>query len=199
MTLHLITAPTARPLMLPVVKAHLRVDGADEDAYLDSLIEDATARYDGRDGILGRALVNQTWELRIAEFSDSISIPLPPLLSIISIKYDDVDDVEQTLATTVYESVDGGAGKSFIRLKADQTWPSTYTWSDAVRIRYSAGYATASGAGLSGTIPRPIIQAMLLRIGDLYAHRESFVTGMTISDIKDYEVNLIAPYRVDWF
>jgi uncharacterized phiE125 gp8 family phage protein len=78
MSLHLITAPLAYPVSLQETKSFLRVDAADEDATILSLIASATAYLDGADGIMGRALVEQTWELRDCEFGEWIAVPLPP-------------------------------------------------------------------------------------------------------------------------
>ena len=65
MSLILITAPGRYPVTLEETKAHLRVETDDDDAYLDSLIEMATACLDGASGLLGRCLVQQTWELQL--------------------------------------------------------------------------------------------------------------------------------------
>jgi uncharacterized phiE125 gp8 family phage protein len=196
--LRLITAPTARPLTLPQVKDHLRVTSDAEDAYLDGLIEAVTNRYDGRDGILGRCLVDQTWDLILPEFADPIHLPLGPSSSITTVKYIDGDGTEQTLATSVYELIDAGFEPGYVRLKHLQTWPSFRTQSDAVRVRFVAGYATATAPGISSGIPQAIIHAMLLWIGRLYQHRELDVIGTIIQPVQGYEEALIAPYRIGW-
>ena len=56
-------APAALPLTLDEVKAHCRVDSADDDAILTSLIHAATGHFDGWTGTLGRCLVTQDWSI----------------------------------------------------------------------------------------------------------------------------------------
>ena len=57
----LVTPPTAEPVTLPDMKAHLRVDHDDEDELISLLIDGATAHLDGWRGVLGRAILPQTW------------------------------------------------------------------------------------------------------------------------------------------
>jgi uncharacterized phiE125 gp8 family phage protein len=184
-SLRLITPPTETPVSLPEVKTHLRIDHSDEDSYLTSLIAVATATLDGRDGLLGRALMPQTWELVLDQFpGGAIEIPLGPLISVTSVAYVDPDEVAQVVAADSYvadtESRDG-----WIVPIAGFSWPTTVGGINAVRIRYVAGYET---------IPAPIKHAVLMIIGRLYASR-----GETVrSDTKDDPAiqALIAPYRV---
>ena len=61
MTLILVTPPTSAPISLDEARAHLRVTGGEEDALIASLISAATAHLDGWKGILGRAIMPQTW------------------------------------------------------------------------------------------------------------------------------------------
>ena len=61
--LRLVTAATEPILTLEEAKLHLRVDHDDDDDLIEALVAAVTARLDGRDGILGRCLRAQTWEL----------------------------------------------------------------------------------------------------------------------------------------
>lgn len=209
MTMHLITAPACLPLPLDVVRAHLKVNFGDDDALISTLIEVATAIIDGRDGYLGRALVEQTWELRQHGFCDDrlrrrwtnrIPLPLSPWRSTLSVKYTDTSGVEQTLATSVYETVDGGGGESHIRLQWGQSWPAHRVQEGAVRIQFTAGYAAHAGNGaLDGVIPPPILQGLLLTIGTFYMQRETLVLGQTVVEIPDSAKALFGQYRLNWF
>ena len=57
----LVTPPTAEVVTLPDMKAHLRVDHDDEDSLIASLTAGAVAHLDGWRGVLGRAIMPQTW------------------------------------------------------------------------------------------------------------------------------------------
>lgn len=199
--LYLIEGPSRSVLTLEEVKAHLRVESSvhDDDALIQGLMTAAEQELDGGDGLLGRCLVSQTWELRLNGFcEDKIRIPLPPLLEVLSVKYYDAANALQTLATTYYTV--GGVGArqvGFVELNYDYTWPDTYERSEAVLIRFRAGYVDVS-ASPDGDVPAPIKQAMLLAIGDMYENREAQIVG-TISTRNQTVENLLSLYRVPFF
>ena len=60
MTYALITPPPAEALTLGEVKAHLRLDGADEDVLLGTLISVAREHLER---VSGLCLISQTWRL----------------------------------------------------------------------------------------------------------------------------------------
>lgn len=166
MTLTLIHAPTARPLTLAELKVHLAVEHDDHDAMIDQLLDAAIGHFDGRDGWLGRALVEQTWELRLDDFPPCIEVPLPPLLSVDSIEYLDASGDLQTLATAVYQVEPGGFRKALIAPALNRSWPATYGVRGAVRVTFTAGYARAnddSPAVVEAGVPPPIVTALKLQ------------------------------------
>jgi uncharacterized phiE125 gp8 family phage protein len=130
MSLYLIEGPSQPVVSLADMKAHLRVeiDDTDDDDLIEAMTAAATAHIEGGDGKLGRALVAQTLELRINGFACSeIELPLPPLLSVESVKYYDDDNALQTLATSYYDVIGvGGRKPARIVLKYGQSWPTTY-------------------------------------------------------------------------
>lgn len=75
----LIEPPTASAVSLAEAKAHLRVDGDDEDLLIQTYIDAATAYLDGMDGILGRALCPQTWRFEMDR--EDAGLPLSPVIS----------------------------------------------------------------------------------------------------------------------
>lgn len=173
MALKLITAPATTPVSLTEAKAHLRVDHTDDDTLITACIAAATAYVDGPNGWLGRALIEQTWELTIDEFPDNeIKIPMPPLIEVVSIKYDDTAGDEQTLSTDDY-TVDLVSEPGWVL--PDDTWPSTFDGINAVRIRFRAGY--------TGGVPADIKAAILLYIGTLYEHRETVIVGQAATQL----------------
>lgn len=186
MALQRIAAPAAEPVSLAEAKVHLRVIHDAEDASISRMIRAAREHLDGRDGILGRALVTQTWELVMDSFPvGPIQIPLPPLQSITSVKYLDADGQEQTLATSDYV-VDVASEPGWIA--PVDVWPVTFDTVNAVRIRFVAGYGDASA------VPAALAQAILLAVGDLWANRQTGVDRpLTQNPAFD---SLVFPYRV---
>lgn len=166
MDLQLITAP-ARLLTLEQAKQHLNVEHALDDALIDSLVLVATTEIDGREGLLRRALVTQTWDYRLPCFpaAERLELPFPPLQSVTHIKYFDINGVEQTLSTSAY-SVNPRTFVGYVRRNPTGSgWPSTYDRDDAVTIRFVAGY------GEPDDVPSPIKQSLLLRVAELYVNR----------------------------
>lgn len=176
MDLELTSAPAATCVTLTEAKAHLRVEHTDEDTMITSLISAATGMLDGKDGLLRRALVTQTWKYRLKEFpwSDRIYLPLPPLQSVTAITYYDVDNALQTLSSSDY-AVNVRSHIGYVRVNPTASWPGTYDRDDAVIIEYVAGYGNAAA------VPMPIKQAVLLIIGELYAERGDVVDSKVMS------------------
>lgn len=199
MTLILITGATVKPVTLQHVKAHLQYDSDDKDAYIDSLIGQATAYLDGALGILGKCLVQQVWELRLEQWPTypyRIEIPLPPLVSIDGVAYIDSAGDEQTIDESAYVWGINGEMPGWLQPAYAACWPTlSYCRPDAIRIRFTAGYAEADSGGLIGTIPGNIVQYMLLIIGDAFHNRQTVVTGTITSNINLADL-LLKPHKL---
>jgi uncharacterized phiE125 gp8 family phage protein len=186
MSLKLITAPAENPVDSATVKAHLRVIGSSEDSLIAIYTSAATSALDGPTGLLGRALVTQTWEYVLDSFpSEWIELPLPPLQSVTSIKYIDTAGVEQTLSSARY-TVDSASDPGGVVVDADG-WPETYDTANAVVIRFVCGYGAASA------VPAPLKSAVLLHAGDLFENRQIGSEKQLFSN-EAYD-RLTYPYR----
>lgn len=145
----------------------LRGGDSTEDTLLSSLI---TAAREYCEGFQNRAYINQAWELWLDEWPDKdyLEIPKPPLSSITSIKYYDVDDTEYTLDSSSYY-VDVISEPGWVVLNNGYSWPSTTLRpANGVCITFVAGYGASSSY-----VPAKVRQAMLLLIGHYYEHREA--------------------------
>lgn len=187
MALRRIVDPTESPVSVAEARSHLGLFHNGDDSLISLYIDAATSNLDGAQGILGRTLVAQTWELTYDSFPCSaIKVPLPPLVSVESIKYLDADGVEQTLPTTEY-TVDVDNQPGWVAPVA--SWPTTFETINAVRIRFVAGY------GAAGKVPAAIRAAILLMVADLYENREGAITG-TIHTSNPTMDRLLFPYRM---
>lgn len=184
MSLKLITAPAAEPVTLAEAKAHLRVDGTDDDVYITALIG---AARQGAEHITERALMAQTWELALDAFEADIHLPRPPLASITSITYLNDGGALTTLDASAY-LLDDYSEPARLLPAYGTTWPATRSQANAVLIRYVAGYASAAA------VPQEIKSWMLLRIGLLYENRESAVAGVSIAELPFVD-RLLDAYR----
>jgi uncharacterized phiE125 gp8 family phage protein len=158
MSLRLITAPASYPVTLAEAKAQCRVEGSDEDTLLGGLISAAT---DHVEQYTGRAIVSQTWELVLDDFSNAMLIPKGPVTAVSSVKYIDTADVEQTVTDTNY-TLDDASDPQWLVKASDYTWPTVAGGVNNVIIRFVCGYAT---------VPPSIKHAILLLIAQWYDNR----------------------------
>jgi uncharacterized phiE125 gp8 family phage protein len=189
----LITAPTLNPVTDAEVWNHLRLNlsgspaqpSTREKATADQMTAAAISYLDGRDGILGRALMPQTWELQLDRFPspEEILLPLSPVISIDSIKYTDVDGVEQTFSASKYSLSLETNWRPRVILGYDQAWPGTRSVQEAVRVRFQAGYASGNSPEDTTGLPSTLKQALLLLIGHMFENREAVVTGLTVAEL----------------
>jgi len=161
MGIKIITAPTTEPVSLADAKLHLRVDHSTEDTLIEALI---TAARDECEHLLGRAIAPQTLELSIDAFpDDGIPLPMPPVSSVLSIKYDNSDGDEITVDQNDYY-LDDAQEPSWVLPAYNGAWPSARTQANAVRVQYIAGYSAC---------PEPLRAWILLRVGSLYRWRSA--------------------------
>lgn len=192
-----ISRPSIEPVSLEDAKNHLRVDYDDEDAAITNFITAAREKLERR---CGRAFVSQVWEARFEGFSDEITIPVPPTISLDTFTYIDTDGDEQTVSSSLYAFIDGGEDVSeIIRMG---TWPTAVALRpDAVRVRFTAGYdpTDESPANLIQNVPDALKQAILWTVGSMFEHRESVQilrSSQEFGEIPDSVQTLIAPYIV---
>ena len=191
----LITPPAAEPVDMAVVEEHLRASTSGSDATLiESYLQSAREAVEAH---TGRALMPQTWELRLPAFPSSgapIEIPMPPLASVTSVTYDDADGAEVVMAEEDYQVILSSGPRPLpgrLLPAPGGTWPATESGNAAaVRIRFVCGYASAS------EVPAALRAAILLMLGDLYANREAG-SERPISENPAVD-RLLAPFRVTW-
>lgn len=160
-----ISDPTAEAISIDDAKAQMRVTDDVEDYYISTLIKDVREEFEG---LTGHSVMSRTWELTYDSFPDNkIVLEMPPIISVESVKYLDTDDVEQTLATSVYKLVTASNTNAWLELKDGQVWPSTIAAGNAVVISFTAGYAGAA------SVPNIIKRWMKMVITDWFNNRES--------------------------
>lgn len=140
MGLTLVTPPASYPVTLLEAKAQVGVH-ASETAYDDQIngyIAAATSLLDGPNGRLGKAIMPQTWDLSLDEFSDAIEIPLGPVTAVGSVKYFDTEGDQQTLDAAYY-TTDLSSNRQWVVLNTDYSWPDILDGVNAVTVRFTAG------------------------------------------------------------
>ena len=179
-----VTAATVDPVSLAEAKAHLRVTSSDDDALIVGYL--VAARQFVED-YTGRTLSLQTYDYKIDdELCGEILLPRPPLVSVTSVSYVDINGATQTLSPSLYQ-VDTGILFGRIVPAYQATYPSVRVQPNAVTVRFQAGYTQ---------IPEPIRQAILLLVSHFYDNRQPVVIGTSFSELTFSVVALLTPYKV---
>jgi uncharacterized phiE125 gp8 family phage protein len=183
MSLSLTTPPAAEPVTLDQAKAHLKVDTTDDDALITSLIAAARARAEWH---TGRAFITQSWTFWLDGWpcDGVIEIPLPPVQSISAVTAYALDDSATVLDAATWQ-IDTASAPARLALKPNASPPVNLRALNAIAIAFTAGYGGASD------VPAPIVQAVLMILAALYAHR-----GDEAAEIPQDALALLAPYRV---
>ena len=204
MSLQLVTGPAVRPITEAEAWAHLRLSmdqfgiEPSDRTHVASLIDAATSRLDGRDGILGRCLVPQVWDLSLDEFPHCREIPLrlPPIMSITSVSYIDTAGDTQTMTSSDYVLSADRDWRPRLILAYNADWPTARHQRDAVTIRMECGYDSGNSPQDAAGVPQAIKHALLLLISDLYEHRETVTVGTSVAPMPMTVDALLAPYRL---
>lgn len=185
MTLSTITGPAEEPLSVELVKAQLRIDDSDEDAVIAMQIASARSVVES---YLRARLINQTVRLTLDGFPSRIELPIWPVQSITTVKYDDTAGDEQTIISTDYQLIESRK-PNLVAPAYLGTWPIARADFDSVRIEFVVGY------GATGNdVPADIRQAMLMLIGDFFENRENTIVGMTPAEMPFGVKALLSPH-----
>jgi len=194
MRLKIIEAALVEPISLSEAKLHIRKATDDEDELIESLIK--AAREDA-ENFTGRALATQTFEYILDEFPDGeITLPMPLLQEVLSIKYKDKDGLEAEWAAENYIA-DSDSEPAVIIPAYGKSYPTNTLYPiGAIRIKYKAGYICDGVTPAHLIIPEIIKQALKLIIGHLYENREEVLIGKTAVKIPLSAESLLGPYRI---
>lgn len=179
MSLLLITDAATEPVTLAEARLHLRLasDYTTEDATISALIKAARRMAEHE---LGRALITQTWEEVLDAFpDDEIALTMPRVIAITSIKYIDTSEVEQTITSTNY-ALDSSALPGWVKPAYGLDWPTDVLDStNVVRVRYTAGYGSASD------VPEEVKAWIKLQLASMWRNREAFAEGVSVAEIPN--------------
>jgi uncharacterized phiE125 gp8 family phage protein len=159
MTTRLITPPASEPVTLAEATLQLRVDTTDEDTLIAGFIK---AAREHAEQIMRRSIMPQTWEKTLDKFPEQkIELLNPSIIAVESVKYIDSTGAEITLATDSYY-LDKDSEPGYLYLANGYEWPETAEVANAVRVRYTAGYANAAA------VPEAIKVWILLAVEHIY-------------------------------
>lgn len=164
MAIKLITPPVNLPVTLASARRHLRIHAtgspavSDHDTEITEKIEGVVAEIENPLGDIAHALITQTWELYLDGFpAEEIQLPIWPVQDVTFVKYTDVDEVLQTVATSAY-SVDTVSNPSWI-VPGVSGWPTAHDGILSMVVRFVTGYGDDPD-----DVPKDIRDAILLRL-----------------------------------
>jgi uncharacterized phiE125 gp8 family phage protein len=160
----LVTPPASLAVSLEQARLSARIDGTEADAELEQVIRQHTG---DAEHITGRAFITQTWRLTLDAFTPAIKLPMPPLASVESVKFYDVDGVLQTLSPLDY-IVDSASEPGYVVPAPGKQWPATQSRINAVEIQYVCGYGQSES-----DIPSEIKGYILGRVAEHFAPNNS--------------------------
>ena len=183
-----VTTAAVNPLFTTAqAKEHLKVDVTEDDTIIDNLILAATQSCE--------IFTNQYFiDTVVTQYSDTwdgfYRLYKSPVSAITHVKYYDSDDSLQTLASSNY-ILDGTSKPARIGIAIDGELPNLSNRINAVEVKYTVGYGTAST-----DVPEGIRQAVLLTIGNWYENRQSVITGRTATELPLSSQYLLEQYKI---
>lgn len=190
--------PIVEPVTLTEAKAHLNVTDTNDDTMITAMI--AAAREHAEE-YTGRAFIAQTWAIRMDKFPKwEIRVSKPRIISVVSLVYQDIDNVQQNLVEGIDFFTDKYSEPCWL-VPSTSGWPSTYTDGiNAVTLTVTLGYVDSlqSPRALADKVPQAIKQALLLHVGHMYEHRES-ASDFSVSVVPMAYKSLLQPYKLIGF
>jgi uncharacterized phiE125 gp8 family phage protein len=189
-----VAAAATAPVSLSEVKAHLKIDGDDDDDLFPRMIE---AAREACETYTGRALLTQTLRLHLDAWPNGASagriveLPRPPLQSVTHVAvYDDAGGMT-TVDSNRYVVAMGVERPGRVVLKPGWCLPPAGRAADAIEIEYVAGYGPDPDDA-----PEPIRHGMLILIGHWYENREGSGALPLMPALPVGTVALWRPYRL---
>ncbi|MCD1620745.1 hypothetical protein K7H20_22035 [Salipiger manganoxidans] len=176
----LVTAPAEMPVTVTDCRKHAVVENSESDDEITALIAAAMAHFDGFSGVLGRAIISQTWQLHLDRWRGDLILPAPDV-SAAEIRYLDPNGAERPGPSVTRHAIATG---TLLRLPRDWSNPPLDESSPApIIVEFTCGFGSAA------QVPFPIKVAILQMVAHMFAEREGISIAEPVYD------RLIAPYR----
>lgn len=206
------SAPAVEPITLDEAKAHLRLDTADDDLLIQSLILTSRLHIEVA---LGLALITQTWSCffdrwparsgaplepagadltlrssiaRSAADFDAVTLPISPVRSIDAIRVYDEDGTFVSLPVAGF-TTDFISRRPRVRRNAGTATPEPGRRLNGIEFAVTCGFGSTPA-----DVPAPIRQALLLLVAHWYEHRDPGEIGTPEARIPSSVSALLANY-----
>lgn len=189
-SLSLVTPAAAKPVTTDEVKDHLRIDSDDDVQLINRLIAAAISYVDGL-GVLGAAMINQTWRQVVQNPGSSVDLNMHPVQALTAIKYYDAANALQTDTLGNYQLI-AGAGWAYVEPTTGNAWPAAYNRPDAIQIEFTAGHGAAAA-----DVPEGIRHALMMLIAHWYENRD--LADRSLAEVPIGFNALIGAERRSWY
>lgn len=169
-------------ITLDEAKAYLRVDTADDNALITSLISTAE---DCVEKETRRTLLTKTFELIYDDVGASIEIIKSPLQEVTKIEVVDDAGAKTEVSSSLYD-VDISGIRGRVQLRSGCSWPDHRGFASFI-ITAKAGYGDAAA-----DVPTTLLAAALIALAILYEDRGAMDEGKVSKAIS----GLCWPYKV---
>ncbi len=206
------SAPAVEPITLDEAKAHLRIDTADDDLLIRSLILTSRLHIEVA---LGLALITQAWSCfldrwpstsgaplepagaavtlrdrtaRSPSHHDAITLPISPVRSIDAIRVYAEDGTFVSLPVAGF-ATDFVSRRPRVRRNAETATPEPGRRLNGIEFAVTCGFGS-----VPADVPAPIRQALLLLVAHWYEHRDPGEIGTPEARIPPSVSALLANY-----
>lgn len=159
-------------------------------AHIERLTESAISMLDGPNSKTRRALLTQVWTATFDWFAPELPLLLPPVQSIVSVKYRDPDGLLQTLGASKYKLHGAASWDPIVSPAYGETWPEIASTPCAVIVEFTAGYGDTLA-----DVPPPLLQAIRQMVAEFYETREGLAWS-TPSELPHGVRTLVQPFRI---
>ena len=145
------------------VKKHLRLDCSceDEDDVIEAYLE---AAVEASENYIGGHIAQKDMVITLDAFESPLVFEAFPMQAITSVEYYPKDsDAKETMLPALYQLT--AVNNKVFNLRFREDLPELDSRFDAVTITIKIGF-------VSGKVPKPIQQAILLKVADLYERRD---------------------------
>jgi len=182
---------------------HIRVANEEEHALIGRMVRAAEAAIEKE---ISRALLEQTWQLRLNRFPycsagidypGAIGLPRPTigegqsLTEVTGIQYVDTNGATQSLSASTWDENVYAQPVGYVYPAYGYSWPMTRDVPNAVTITYTVGLENADD------VPDSVKVAISQLTASLYEHRESTITGTIVNDMP-FLGRLLTGHRCFW-
>ena len=181
------TAATTPIFTTAQAKEFLKVDVSTDDTLIDNLVQAAT---ESCQIFTNRYFINTVLIMKADRWEETKTLYKSTVSSVTHIKYYDSTDTEQTWASSNY-IVDTTSQPCRIALAVNKSYPTISERINAIEVKYTVGYGTAST-----DVPEGIRSAIILTVGNWYSNRQSVVTGTIATELPLSSQYLLEQYKV---